>query len=212
MGKKTQHLSLPPEIPDWGAVTTKILEYFDRALAGRAALREQIRHYEAESCLTIDDMLMLAWLRNELALVDPPLSDGPYPPAAKLWVYGMNHTEELLKIQSLREELNSYLGRENADDSTEMANLLRGNDLAFLALWPIVSDPPGKVGHPPTRRRVAARALQMKKAGNRTWPQIAEAICDCRQKDHTKYCTQNIRQGVIRLQKLLRVLGFDPER
>lgn len=206
--KRKQHLSLPPEIPDWGAVTPKILEYFDRALAGRAALREQIRRYEAKAGLTIDDMLMLAWLRNELALVDPPLSDEPYPAAAKLWIYGMNHTEEILSIQSLRDELDSYLGRKSTDVSAAMENVLRADDLAFMALWPIVSHHRRK-GHPPTRRRVAARALQMKLDENSTWVQIADALCDCGQQRHTSYCAQNIRQSVIKLKHLLRDLGFE---
>ena len=67
--------------PDLGPITPKIIELFERALAGKADVQKKIRHYSSKPSPTVRDQLTLAWLRNWLSILDPCLP-GEGPPTA----------------------------------------------------------------------------------------------------------------------------------
>jgi hypothetical protein len=75
------------------------------------------------------------------------------------------------------------------------------------ALPPSARPSSPKKGRPVTQRPVALRALQLQIDTGQTWRTIAQQVCDCK-KEHDQSCTENIRQSVNGLKRLLRQLGI----
>jgi len=198
-------------VPDLGPATTAIVQQFERALAGKKEVRDTIRTYSLKPSPTIKDLLELAWLRNWLALLEPPLPDGVPVTAASVWAYWVEHAQEFAQIKSLDAGIQSYLySREQLHARSmsarlEMLNRINTDAITYLALYPLVDAMfENKSGRPATRGTIAVRALQLKIDSRKTWKQITREVCDCGQSVHNDYCQANLRQSVRALEKLLR--------
>lgn len=197
------------ESPDLGPITPKIIELFERALAGKRNVQEKIRHYSSKPSPTVRDQLTLTWLRNWLSILDPRLPDEGPPTAVRVWRYWINHPGELRKLTSADDEIMNYLlDRDEvkvAADSTklQMLEMINKDKLALLALYPVVEELCRKKrGRPITRGPIAVRALQLQIDNNWTWKRITSELCDCG-RIHDKHCKEKIRQSVLALEKLL---------
>ena len=60
-------------------------------------------------------------------------------------------------------------------------------------------------GRPPDRHNLAIIAYEMKLLNqDLIWDDVASRVCDCKKTVHDQYCTQAIRQAVMRLQRALK--------
>jgi hypothetical protein len=195
--------------PDLGPITPKIIELYDRALAGKADVQEKIRHYSSKPSPNVRDQLTLAWLRNWLRILDPRLPDEGPPTAVRVWRYWINHPVELRKLTSADDAIMSYLlDRDKVKAAAEsmklqLFELINQDKLTLLALHPVVEELCRKKrGRPITQGSIAVRALQLQIDNNWTWTRITSELCDCG-RVHDKHCKERIRQSVLALEKLL---------
>jgi hypothetical protein len=201
--------------PDVGPVTPRIIQQFERALAGKKDVREKIRIYSLKPSPTVQDLLKLAWLRNWLAFLEPRLPDGDVPTAATVWAYWVEHEEDYARYESLDVEIRSYLysaeqlSVQSMSAKREMLDRINTDTITYLALYPVVDAMfRKKSGRPATRGNIAVCALQLKIDNHWTWKQITETVCDCEKIVHDKYCQANLRQSIRALEKLLRKCGL----
>jgi hypothetical protein len=216
--KKDQPLG-KTELPDLGSMTPKALELFERALAEKKYVEEKIETYASKPHPTVRELLLLAWFRNWLKFLEPRLPDGDSPTAASVWIYWDEHLDELRELAEAREEIISYLqptDQIEADKNqahVQMVELIGGDQLAFLAWYPVVEElyKKKKRGAPTTRRLTAVRALQMLD-NNWKLKKVTKELCDCRNDQHDEHCQQRIRQSIISLNKLLEKCGVKPPK
>jgi hypothetical protein len=202
--------------PDLGPVTPGVLELFQRGLAGKKDVQEKIKHYSSKLRPTIRDLLTLAWYRNWLTILQPPLPAGAPPTPASVWKRWFDHDKELKRLGSLGDEIRSYLagsGEVSADRDhvwRQMHELIACDDLTYSALYPVVKKLLRKKrGRPITRGPIAVRALQLKVDKKWPWMRIANEVCDCSKGSHDGYCRDNIRQSVAALEKLITRCGLE---
>jgi hypothetical protein len=70
-----------------------------------------------------------------------------------------------------------------------------------------------KGGRPLTRLGIAAKVKELKVADSKrwTWPELVDKFCDCRRKEHSISCQDNLRREVLHLEKLLKSCGYPVE-
>lgn len=209
------------KLPDVGAATPKIVEFWERALSGKESDRNDIAQYAAKQPLTVREKLIFAWLRNKLSLLEPPLPVRTPANALNVWNYWIDHPDEMRTIVSLQDEITSYLGppEQIASIATQshvhMLDLIRDDDLTFMALAPVVGEMNKKKrGRPATRRFAAVGALQMQMDNKWNLKKVTPEVCDCGKARlrHDQYCEQQLRQSIVSLRKLLRKIGARPTK
>lgn len=200
--------------PNLGAVTPAVVELFERALTERKDLRKWIEHLSSISKPTIRDRLCFALYRHQLSFREPHLPAGVSLTGVSLWQYWASHPEEYRKYESLEHQILSYLKPQNELDlesqrrARKMLDLIQGDQLTFVALYPVVEQLyKKKPGRPVTRRHAAVRALQMTIEKNWTLNKATHQFCDCGKSKHDVSCKQQMRQSIIGLRKLLRKSG-----
>jgi hypothetical protein len=201
--------------PDVGPATPKIVQQFERALAGKNDVRDKIRSCSLNPSPTIKDFLKLAWLRNWLTFLEPPLRDGEPPTGASVWAYWVEHREEYAHYNSLDVKICGYLysseeiRARSMSTQLEILDLINTDTLTCQALYPVVDEMyRTKSGRPATRGNIALQALQFKIDNHWIWRQITNAVCDCGKSLHDDYCQANLRQSIRGLEKLLRKCGL----
>jgi hypothetical protein len=202
------------KLPDFGSMTPKVLEVFERGFAEKDHARETIERYASKPNPTVREMLLLAWFRNWLSFLGPKLPDGDSPTtAAGVWQYWVDHQDELLALTAVREEIISYLETRDQIEADkkqghgQMVELIRDDQLTFMAWYPFVEElyAKKKRGAPAVRRLTAVQALQMQVDGN-SLSKITRELCDCgmgNEVKHDERCEQQMRQSLISLRKLL---------
>jgi len=209
------------KLPDLGSMTPKALEVFERGFAEKEYVREKIETYALKPHPTIRELLLLAWFRNWLNLLEPKLSYGDSPKtAASVWQYWVDHLDELLAHAAVREEIISYLeSRDQIEagknqDHKQMVELIGDDRLTLLALHPLVEKiyAKKKRGAPVTRRLTAVRALQIQIDKSWDLKKVTQELCDCGKAAHDESCEQQMRQSIGTLKRLLRKWGTEPSK
>ena len=218
---------LPPEsgnVPDLGAATTKFVELFDRALADRAVLKKLIAELSSKSNPTIRDRLCLALYRHQLSFLEPPLPPGVPLTGYNLWDYWASPNAEYKKYRKLEREIESCLEPPETLHARAVATkramieLIPKDSVTFLALYPVIDEMFGKLqkksgrGRPVTRHLAAVRALQMQIDNGWKLKKVTSKVCDCTKATHDDFCEQQLRQSIMKLEKLLSKCGVEPAK
>jgi hypothetical protein len=209
---------------DLGSATTKFVELFELSLTEREDLKKWIDELSSKSNPTIRDRLCLALFRHQLSFREPPVPPGVPLTGVNLREYWVGHYAEYRKYQQLEDEIRSYLETPEALHSRALTNKLKMMELVqqdrvtYLACYPIIDKMFGTLqkksgrGRPVTRRLTAVRALQMQIDNSWKLKKVTSKVCDCAKATHDTYCEQQLRQSIVKLEKLLRKCGVGPAK
>jgi hypothetical protein len=196
-----------------GPVTAEAMRLFDRAPQRTEILREVIQSYSPKKSTQVVDVLILAYLRHLLAILNPPLPPAEATISIRIWDYWETNAKEFRRLCELGILIADYLGPEGF--KKEVAKLAKKHIIEkvlprelIVDYWPELEKVFATSGPRVTLRPIATRALQMKMDGM-TWREIADKICSCKEQQHGENCRENIRHSVIALQKFLVKLGIE---
>jgi hypothetical protein len=202
--------------PDFGAATTKITEEWERSFSQREDIRRKIAQHASKPHPTVREALVLAWFRKLLDMLEPVLPVETSMSATNVWQYWIDHPKEFGNIATVHDEITTYLGTaEQIDRMDEQAKarkleMIKGDQVTFMALYPVVDLLYAKKrGRPPTRRLAAVRGLQMQNDNKLTLKEVMPKVCDCGKAAHDEYCEEKLRQSIRALRKLLGECGIE---
>jgi hypothetical protein len=196
-----------------GPVTADAIKLFERAPLLADNFRQLIASYSAKTPTRVVDVLTLAYLRNWLEILNPPLPPGEATIGIRIWNYWEANTEEFQRLCEFGTTIADYLGplgfREEvitlAKQRIVEKILPRKQILDYL---PVLETVFATSGPRVTVRHIATRALQMHRDGM-TWRKITENLCPCGERKHDAKCSGRIRVSVIALKKVLRDCGIE---
>lgn len=176
----------------------------------------QLENYVARNpkALPIRCALALAWFRLLDQILSPLNSSTGFE---KYWLG--ERVEKFIELMNQEREIHSWF---RGDGNEAMANvrmvreevvrtLMAAGKTSVVASAVAKVAVPYKGGRPPSKRRLAVEALEMKMRNPLfSWDRIAGVICTCGSATHGHACGERLRQEARLLNKLLRKHGVLP--
>jgi hypothetical protein len=165
----------------------------------REDFRRRIEEMSSKSTLSIADRLRLAYYQDVLRLYASLSPETSVQSGATMLRHCSDHQEEAREINKILDYL--------VEEEEIKAGAVPQPGSIARALPPSLRVSPKK-GRPVTRCSAALRALQLQIDTGRTWTSITQEVCVCKSEKHGRSCTENVRQSVNDLKRVLLQLGI----